>query len=250
MSSTTDMYIENLIIGIQDTIIYFLIIMCFDIKLLDKILELNVIIEILIILPISYVLGIVMDRISKYIFKKIGKYTKGKGFCEETTKGWYCKELIKKDSTIKCKAGCKPYKDEPYGKFKRHKDFTYDKCDKCLLGGPSIMVWKEFDEMEDYRYTMSRKRILRSTSLNLLVSFFPIAYLCVRTNALDIRFQIAVLVLLLIMSVICFIVYKLLVSEYYKKQRDFAYIKLNKVKEKGKSEKQKSKRFKKQKNHA
>ena len=117
MENTTKMYIEHIVIGMQTTLLIFFILICLDKSTVRGLESISSVMEIVIVIPISYSLGIFIDRLCKYM----------RIFNEET------------EGTVKQKA-CKSV----FGSCERENENIRSKeCKGCRKDKISIEVWKK-----------------------------------------------------------------------------------------------------------
>lgn len=197
MENTTKMYIEHIVIGMQTTLLIFFILICLDKSTVKGLEIISSVMEIVIVIPIAYSLGIFMDRLCKHmrIFNEKS---------EEPVKQKACKFVFglceRESENIKCR-----------------------ECKGCRKDKISIEVWKKFNEMEYYVNAMTRKRILRATSVNFF--FLSITLLVFgglqKINFLNFEAQVFLFLISVLICVGCFKTYQKIVEEYYKKQKKY-----------------------------
>ena len=198
MENTTRMYIEYVVIGMQVTLLLFFILISLDSSVIGYLKNISSVMEIVIVIPISYSLGIFIDRIYKYL----------PFFSEKKEKP------IKQEACKFVFEDCDPQRaGKEVGK----------RCKGCERDRISIEVWKHFDEMDYYIETMARKRILRATCVNSFFSVIALVglWICKKIEFLNFEAKVFLCVILMALSFGCGKIYRKLMEEYYKKQKKF-----------------------------
>lgn len=202
MENTTRMYIEHIVIGMQVTLLLFVILVSLDPSIAGYLKNISSVMEIVIVIPISYSLGIFIDRVYKNL----------PCFSEEREKP------IKQEA---CKYTFGNCIRENTGKE------ACERCKGCERDRISIQVWKHFEEMDYYVETMARKRILRAMCVNSWLSFITLVILVgvkiifKKIDFLSYQVIIFLIIILLVIGICCGIIYRELMKEYYRKQKKY-----------------------------
>lgn len=192
MENTSKMYIEHIVIGIQTTLWIFWVFICIDDSFALVLMEASSVIELIVVIPISYALGIMIDRLCKYL-----PFWNEES--EKKIKQRLCKKIINNCGT--------------------------NVCESCKLNIKSREVWKKYQELEYYEDAMSRKRILRATCFNsFCAAIVGIVMLIISIYVklfLNLRVLITLSTSMFVISIVCWFTYKGFLKEYYKKQKEY-----------------------------
>lgn len=196
MGDTTKMYIEHITIGMQTTLLMIFVFICFEPSLKSELKNISSVMELVIVIPIAYAMGILVDRISKYLLNSEKM--------EEKIKYKACRMVIKE--SIRNGAGCKNGKG----------------CKTCKFNMISRVVWKKVDEMDYYNDARTRKRILRATFFNSVCAIVIITSLFISNNIVCTeKVSFALIICLLIIAIGCLWGYVKFMIDYYKKQKRY-----------------------------
>lgn len=211
MNTTAKMCIEHIVIGLQATWIIIYLFICKDDSVLLIIKDLNSLTHIFIVLPISYVLGIAIDRVAKYCMGiPYKRYLEANGA--------YIEELKHEDSRKRhvCKRD---------GYCEKMHHTALEDCRGCEMMKISKLVWKYHNEMDYFDDLFSRVRIIRGSCLNTVILLLVMVITYIQGTAPSVvSSNILFLCSLLILVIILFYCtdYKLL-SQYYHKERVYTY---------------------------
>jgi len=199
MKNTTIMYIEHIAIGMQTTLLLLFLFICIEPSLFKEFKEFSAVMEFIIVIPIAYALGILIDRISKLFL------------ASEMLEKWIKRKMCEKKIPLKMreKYGCKGGKN----------------CRECSLNMVSKVVWSKYDEIEYYNDARTRKRILRATCINSSIGTIIVTVLfLLKMSVLSKKLSIALIVCLAIIALSCLGIYIKFMFEYYDKQKKYIYL--------------------------
>ena len=211
MENTTRMYIEHIVIGMQVTLLLFVILISLDPSIAGYLKNISSVMEIVIVIPISYSLGIFIDRVYKNL-------------------PWFSEEREKPIKQEACKYTFGNCIRENTGKE------VCERCKGCKRDRISIQVWKHFEEMDYYVETMARKRILRATCVNSLLACISLVIIfgVKKIEFLNCEIKSFLCIFLVSLGIACAIIYPKLMTEYYRKQKKFTQLLIDEEKSKTK----------------
>lgn len=196
MENTTKMYIEHIAIGMQTTLLLLFVFVCLEPNLIAKLITVSTAMELIIVVPIAYALGILVDRISKLLLdsEKI----------EEQIKKRVCKKVLE------------------YEIRDIYKCHTKKNCKNCQLNMISRVVWKKVGEMDYYHDARTRKRILRATFFNSGLAMIVIIVLFVAKKSILSKITNLVLIICLgLITISSLFIYIKFMIDYYKKLKKY-----------------------------